>query len=343
MDNLVAETNSRLNEIIENLTTIKNEYEEKLKSNAEEIDTQLEKVQKYKTEFFESKAKIEKMNADIEGFETDYKKLVERFKDDELANILIAANKEISLKIDERKRKIVKDKSAMNELVDKAENVKARLVKLTSEKKALELCLNKILDSYNYYSKALGDIIEYSTKNSDNLSGTVYEDNDNEDVKENLITVDLDDEVKEHADEEVTESDDETEKEEVKEEIEEDIKENVFDEDIEEEHQDEDVVENFKEEINKAIDEDDDSEEIDEDVTDLSPLKVEEISDYDNEDVIEGNEHKIVIEENHDFDKFVSDNKKEKEKKEKEKESEDDINIDVNFDDSLVDDDSLYE
>jgi hypothetical protein len=338
MDNLVAETNSRLNEIIENLTTIKNEYEEKLKSNAEEIDTQLEKVQKYKTEFFESKAKIEKMNADIEGFETDYKKLVERFKDDELANILIAANKEISLKIDERKRKIVKDKSAMNELVDKAENVKARLVKLTSEKKALELCLNKILDSYNYYSKALGDIIEYSTKNSDNLSGTVYEDNDNEDVKENLITVDLDDEVKEHADEEVTESDDETEKEEVKEEIEEDIKENVFDEDIDEEHQDEDIVENFKEEINKAIDEDDDSEEIDEDVTDLSPLKVEEISDYDNEDVIEGNEHKIVIEENHDFDKFVSDNKKEKEK-----ESEDDINIDVNFDDSLVDDDSLYE
>ena len=39
------------------------------------------------------------MNSDIEGFSEDYKKLVERFKDDELANILVAANKEIYLKI----------------------------------------------------------------------------------------------------------------------------------------------------------------------------------------------------------------------------------------------------
>ena len=60
------------------------------------------------------------MNADIVGFSEDYKKLVERFKDDELANILIAANKEISLKIEERKRKIIKDKASMNELVEKA-------------------------------------------------------------------------------------------------------------------------------------------------------------------------------------------------------------------------------
>lgn len=170
MDNLISETNSRLQEIIDNLTTIKNEYESKLRRSAKEIDTELNKVNQYKEDFFIAKQKIEKMNADIEGFEQDYQNLVERFKDDELANILIAANKEISAKIDERKRKIAKDKIAMNELVEKAELSKNKLVKITAEKKALELCLAKILDSYEFYSRALGQIIEYSNENSTNLS-----------------------------------------------------------------------------------------------------------------------------------------------------------------------------
>ena len=36
MDNLVSETNTRLNEIIDNLATIKKEYEKKLKANDKE-------------------------------------------------------------------------------------------------------------------------------------------------------------------------------------------------------------------------------------------------------------------------------------------------------------------
>ena len=170
MDNLVNETNTRLQEIIDNLTTIKEEYEKKLSANSKEIDQELEQVKKYKEDFFTSKEKIEKMNSDIEGFEQDYQNLVDRFKDDELANILIAANKEISSKIEERKRKILNDKAAMNSLVEKAEVVKKKLVKLTSEKKALELCFEKISDAYNYYTKVLGEIIEYSTINRGNLS-----------------------------------------------------------------------------------------------------------------------------------------------------------------------------
>lgn len=170
MDNLVNETNTRLQEIIDNLTTIKEEYEKKLSANSKEIDQELEQVKKYKEDFFTSKEKIEKMNSDIEGFEQDYQNLVDRFKDDELANILIAANKEISSKIEERKRKILNDKAAMNSLVEKAEVVKKKLVKLTAEKKALELCFEKISDAYNYYTKVLGEIIEYSTINRGNLS-----------------------------------------------------------------------------------------------------------------------------------------------------------------------------
>lgn len=173
MDNLITETNARLQEIIDNLETIKIEYEKKLESNSKTINQQLNKVKKYKEDFFISKEKIEKMNADIDGFEEDYKNLVERFKDDELANILIAANKEISAKIDERKRKIVKDKASMNELVEKAEEVKKKLVKLTAEKKALELCLAKINDSYEFYSKSLKQIINYSLDNRDHLCSSL--------------------------------------------------------------------------------------------------------------------------------------------------------------------------
>lgn len=175
MDNLITETNSRLQELIDNLTVIKNEYETKLKNNNDQIETELDKVKKYKEEFFIAKQKIEKMNSDIEGFEADYKNLVERFKDDELANILIAANKEISSKIEERRKKIAKDKIAMNELVELAEECKNKLVKLTAEKKALELCLAKILDSHEYYSKSLSQIIVYSEEHRGDLCSCFYE------------------------------------------------------------------------------------------------------------------------------------------------------------------------
>ena len=169
MDNLVSETNLRLQEVIDNLATIKKEYEKKLKANDKQINYELAKVKKYKKDFFEAKEKVEKMNADIVGFSEDYKKLVERFKDDELANILIAANKEISLKIEERKRKIIKDKASMNELVEKAEKVKESLVVLTQEKNALESCYVKICDAEEYYRRSLNEIIDYSNENKDNL------------------------------------------------------------------------------------------------------------------------------------------------------------------------------
>ncbi len=170
---LINETNSRIQEILDNLAKIKREYEEKIAQNKQTIQTEVQKSQQYKDEFYEAKAKVEKMNSDIEGFQNDYQNLVDKFKDDELANILIAANKEISAKIEERKRKILKDREAMNELVKKAENVKAKLVKLTAEKKALELCLRKILDAYFYYTDSLNKILTYSAGHSDNLSSGI--------------------------------------------------------------------------------------------------------------------------------------------------------------------------
>lgn len=202
MDNLVSETNTRLNEIIDNLATIKKEYEKKLKANDKEINAELSKVKKYKKDFFEAKEKVEKMNADIVGFSEDYKRLVERFKDDELANILVAANKEISLKIEERKRKIVKDKASMNELVDKAEKVKEKLVVLTQEKNAIEECFIKICDAEEYYRRSINEIIDYANNHKENLC-SYFEDADaiinsrNEEEKEvDLYDIDLDTELK---------------------------------------------------------------------------------------------------------------------------------------------------
>lgn len=222
MDNLVSETNTRLNEIIDNLATIKKEYEKKLKANDKEINAELSKVKKYKKDFFEAKEKVEKMNADIVGFSEDYKRLVERFKDDELANILVAANKEISLKIEERKRKIVKDKASMNELVDKAEKVKEKLVVLTQEKNAIEECFIKICDAEEYYRRSINEIIDYANDHKENLC-SYFEDADaiinsrNEEEKEvDLYDIDLDTELK-NIDEE-TEVEDEESKEKVEDE-----------------------------------------------------------------------------------------------------------------------------
>ena len=234
MDNLVSETNKRLQKIIDDLKLIKDEYESKLDNTNKEIESEMQKVKTYKENFFASKEKIEKMNSDIAGFEQDYQNLVEKFKDDELANILVAANKEVTLKIEERKRKIVQDKAEMNELVNKAEKVKQRLVKLTAEKKALEVCLNNIIDSFEYYKKELTNIIEYSNNNQSNLCNTekiidepsINMDDVNEFIEENskdeeMINLD------EVSDEE------EIKDEEVKEEKTEEVKENKLDDELE--------------------------------------------------------------------------------------------------------------
>ena len=221
------------------------------------------------------------MNSDIEGFEADYQNLVERFKDDELANILIAANKEISAKIDERKRKIARDKLAMNELIEKAELSKNKLVKITAEKKALELCLAKILDAYEFYSRALTQVIEYTQENTSDLSKCFFE--NNKDMKSSFsktireITADN----KEYKEKAIEEEDKIMEDDSSNTTFEEDKQdETVFEEQdlITEEEIDEEVPE--KEEIDMTSDEDeetDEDKEMEEDNNNPTPDKVDEI------------------------------------------------------------------
>lgn len=322
MDNLINETNQRLQEIIDNLTTIKKEYENKLDTSNKEIEIELGKVRKYKEDFFIAKEKIEKMNSDIEGFEEDYQSLVDRFKDDELANILISANKEISAKIDERKRKIAKDKIEMNELVEKAELSKNKLVKLTAQKRALELCLAKILDAYEFYTKALGQIITYSIDNATNLSACFHE--QSEDFKLNFAK----------QNEVINEdTDDESDNNEVKFIIE-DTDEDLDSEDIEEESETENVQEQSSE---IEIDEDDDEELIQEEDITIDDDDLEEKTNDDQDDMNVSDEE-LDIDDDINID--TDDIEIEAIKEEDLELSEEDIATVINLDDSIeVDDD----
>ena len=187
MDNFIVDINDKLRGMLDDISDQKNDYLEKLNQITNEIENKLQEVKDYKADFYNRKTSIEKMQQDISDFENDYQNLVDKFKNDELANILIAANKEISSKIDERKRKINKDIDAMNELVDKAENVKEILVKLKAEKKALELCFAKISDLEKVYSNGFNELINYSENNHE----TIKEIKPDYDIE--TVTKDIDD------------------------------------------------------------------------------------------------------------------------------------------------------
>ena len=169
MDNAIKETNKKLEEIVNVLNDNKERYQEKYNDINKKINEKLELVKEYKENYYAAKEKIDNLNADIEEFKEEYKKLVNKFKDDELSNILIGANKEISAKINERKLTIQKDTDEMNKLVSEAEEIKKELITLNAEKKAIEILLNKSMDIAKFYESTLLEIVNYSNENPDNL------------------------------------------------------------------------------------------------------------------------------------------------------------------------------
>ena len=169
MNDLLQETNVKLEGLISELEAIKNDYIEKIKVVDGEIAEELGVVKKYKDEFFDAKEKIEKTNNDIQTFEKEYNSLVEKFKDDEIGAILLGSNHDLEAKIEEKKQKIMQQKRDINGLIQKAEMAKDKLVKLTAEKKILELRQTDVEDIFEYYKKALEEIIEYTKKNEKDI------------------------------------------------------------------------------------------------------------------------------------------------------------------------------
>lgn len=338
MENLILETNEKLQGIVADIGAVLDEYKTKLANTEKDIENQLATVQNYKLEFFASKEKIEKMNSDIEGFEVDYQKLVDRFKDDELSNILVAASKEISAKIEERKKVIAQDRLSMNEIVKKAEDVKKKLVKLNTEKKALEIYLEKILDTHEFYSKALNQVIDYTNTHNENLSACFYDEtitdlilneNNNDDFSVDELHISKDEYVIEDntVEEEINE-------EEVNEEVEttitiedEVIEDTEEDTETEEEAEDTDEVEseenNEDDETEENVENDEESDE--EESTDAIELSEDEI-----EPVYETGDYSTTLEE------VTSDDTDEDE----EEINIDDINIELS---TIADDEETFE
>ena len=169
MDNAIKETNKKLEEIVKKFNENKEKYQIKYNDINKVINQKLEQVKNYKEDYYAAKEKIDNLNTDIEEFKEEYKKLVNKFKDDELSNILIGANKEISAKINERKLTIQKDTDEMNKLVSEAESIKQELITLNAEKKALEILLNKSMDIAKFYESTLMEIVNYSNENPEDL------------------------------------------------------------------------------------------------------------------------------------------------------------------------------
>jgi len=215
---LINDTNAKLNEIIERIKVLKEDYESKLAFNKGEIDKELVKVNQYKDQFYEAKKKIQKVTDEISGFEEDYRNLVEKFQDEDLANILTGVSKEINVKIREKKRSIQKDQKEMNDLIDKAQEAKKALIKLTQEKKALENVYNQVKDVYTYYNDEFERIAKFTTDNIENLHPD--DDLDDMDKEDELVAEDIEIDEKEEI---VTDEDVNKEVVEIKEDVQKDL------------------------------------------------------------------------------------------------------------------------
>lgn len=274
---LINDTNSKLNEIIEDIRYKKEDYDNKLLDNQKSIDDELAKVNGYKEEFNEAKKKIQKMTDDINGFETDYNNLVEKFKDDDLANILSGVSKEIDAKIKEKKRNIQRDQDEMNQLVDKAKEAKNKLVQLINEKKALEQVLKQINDVYKYYDEEFERIATYTQENSNNLHPNDVTEEETQEEEINLDELDIN----EDQEVDINVDDEETQEEETTEEVNE----------TEESKEDSEEIEEEENEEEEEPEESDNAEEVDEA---LEETTEEEISEEDKTKEIDFNINKII-------------------------------------------------
>ena len=269
-NNLINETNTKLLTIVDDINSIKADYEIKLSDNKIQIEQELAKVDEYKNAFNEAKKKIQKMSDDINGFEEDYRNLVDKFKDDELSNILTGVSKEINIKIKEKKRNIQRDQQKMNTLIDKAQDAKKALVKLTNEKKALETVLRQLTDIHKYYDEEFEKIIEFTNAHTDNLhpNEDVVEQESDESINPDDIKIEEKQEIvsDEDVNKEVVEVNEEVQDEQYEdttpeqEEYEEDIQEEEPEEEVQEEYiyQDDDDEDNIVIEEENDIPQDDD-------------------------------------------------------------------------------------
>ena len=170
MKTLIEEINAKLKAIISDLETQKSDTEGSLASVQEKIDEKIDEAKGYKSAVEEAKNTISKLEDEIKALEEDLSDLTERFKDKDLNAILETGNKEINSKIVARQKDIAKQRERINELTEKARTIKDLLINLKKDKESKKNKLNNLTNAYEYYSKELNKIIDYSTEHPDDLN-----------------------------------------------------------------------------------------------------------------------------------------------------------------------------
>lgn len=197
MNGLIKETNENLKAIIntmkENLDTATNSLEA-LQS---QMDKKVEEAKKYKIQVDNAKENIKRIEEDNTNLELSLNELTDKYSKLNLVNIIEAGNKEIKFKINENIKEINKNREHIAELTNKARTIKDLLINLKKDKNIKEERLENLRIAYEFYSKNLNEIIEYTYNNPDSLDSLEFH-NYNIDTTE--TEDDITEEIKDYSD-----------------------------------------------------------------------------------------------------------------------------------------------
>lgn len=175
MKNLIAEINSKIKAIINELEQRKEESEDTLNSVKNKIDEKVDEAKSYKVEVDEAKDKIKDLEEDINTLDSDLKDLNERFGNKDLNAIVEAGNREINAKIISKQNAITKYREQIGELTEKARAIKDLLINLKKDKETKENKLSNYTKALDYYTKKLNEVINFADENPDSLEAKAPE------------------------------------------------------------------------------------------------------------------------------------------------------------------------
>ena len=317
MNGLIKETNENLKAIINTMKENLDTATYSLEALQSQMDKKVEEAKKYKIQVDNAKENIKRIEEDNTNLELSLNELTDKYSKLNLVNIIEAGNKEIKFKINENIKEINKNREHIAELTNKARTIKDLLINLKKDKNIKEERLENLRIAYEFYSKNLNEIIEYTYNNPDSLDSLEFH-NYNIDTTE--TEDDITEEIKDYSDLENTM---------VFEEIAFIDENNAFkdetsyidDENIEEEHySDEEIEETDEERFNEETilnDEyDEEQEEIDEikenndfeddNVTFESNSEVDESKDIDEDSNIKRNINLEAVDSTKTIDEFIT-------------------------------------
>lgn len=169
MVELVNQVNSKLNEIIEEISDEVGVLTSDLEVVQSNIDSKIDEAKGYKISVDEYKENINKIESEIAGLESDLDNLKLNYGNKGLDAIVEVGTKEINNKIVSKQIEVSKQAQKINELTDRARTIKELLINLKKDKKEKKDRLDNLSVVLEYYKQEFSKIIEYSVNNVDSL------------------------------------------------------------------------------------------------------------------------------------------------------------------------------